>query len=249
MAGVTLADLLAANQHRSQTPLAAMLGGSYDPAVPGEQDIVERAGLLPIGRTAAGGLHLALPQAFMDLVNAAKLPGDVFTGRTPMRDDRGQVSDDVIKRAFDLAGATTLGAGAMPAAANEMRMGVKAYHGSVEDQEWLSRVISEARKKYKIVGLRTLEDGDFLKPSRVWVDGEPTAKMLAGTSITDVSDIERAMRMHRLGGKVRWGSEGFYSGDNTAILGGQSAKPGADPGEMILKNPHLIEVIRKLTTN
>ena len=58
---------------------------------------------------------------------AATLPGDVYAGRV------NPMSDEGIGRSFELAGLMTLGAGAMPAGRNEMRMGIKAYHGSPHD--------------------------------------------------------------------------------------------------------------------
>ena|SRR5258705_336138 len=42
-------------------------------------------------------------------------------------------SDQMIAPAMDMAGMTTLGAGAVPAEANSLRMGIKAYHGSPHD--------------------------------------------------------------------------------------------------------------------
>ena len=46
------------------------------------------------------------------LISAATLPGDVYAGRVDPR------SDEAIERSADLAGAVTLGAGAVPAEAN-----------------------------------------------------------------------------------------------------------------------------------
>lgn len=56
--------------------------------------------------------------------DAASLPGDVLSGSIDPN------SADGIRRAFDLAGLVTLGAGAIPArsAANELRMGIRAPH-------------------------------------------------------------------------------------------------------------------------
>lgn len=55
------------------------------------------------------------------------LPGDVYAGRAHSTDP------DFNERVFDLAGSVTLGAGAMPAAKNSLRSGIKAYHGSPHD--------------------------------------------------------------------------------------------------------------------
>lgn len=52
------------------------------------------------------------------LLGAFSLPGDVYARRTDPR------SDEAIERAFDLASAVTLGAGAIPAKGMELRAGV-----------------------------------------------------------------------------------------------------------------------------
>jgi hypothetical protein len=63
---------------------------------------------------------------------AATLPGDVYAGRVdPM-------SDEAVGRSAELAGLLTLGAGGVPAGRNEMRMGIKAYHGSPHDFDQFS---------------------------------------------------------------------------------------------------------------
>lgn len=72
-------------------------------------------------------------RAVQSTISALALPGDVYAGRTdPM-------SDEAIGRSFDLAGSLTLGAGAVPASANELRAGltlnskpklIEAYHGT-----------------------------------------------------------------------------------------------------------------------
>jgi hypothetical protein len=63
---------------------------------------------------------------------AATLPGDVYAGRVdPM-------SDEAVGRSAELAGLLTMGAGGIPAGRNEMRMGIKAYHGSPHDFDQFS---------------------------------------------------------------------------------------------------------------
>lgn len=66
-------------------------------------------------------------QAAKSAYGAFNLPGDVYAGKTDPN------SEDAIRRSADLAGMLTLGAGAVPAAANDMRMGIKVYHGSPHD--------------------------------------------------------------------------------------------------------------------
>jgi len=52
-----------------------------------------------------------------------------------MYGDDGRTNPEVINRSADLAGLVTLGAGAVPAEANSLRSGIKAYHGSPHDFE------------------------------------------------------------------------------------------------------------------
>jgi hypothetical protein len=60
---------------------------------------------------------------------AAMIPGQVYNSQVPM------TSEQMVGPAADLASFVTLGAGAMPADANALRMGIKAYHGSPHDFE------------------------------------------------------------------------------------------------------------------
>lgn len=66
-------------------------------------------------------------QLVQSLIGAATLPGDVYAGKVDPN------SREMIQRTTDLAGALTLGPAALPSAANELRMGIKAYHGSPHD--------------------------------------------------------------------------------------------------------------------
>ena len=84
--------------------------------------LAKRGYILPLGRTESGDLRFATPGLAKDIFAAFTLPGDVYAGRVdPM-------SDEAIGRSFDLAGAVTLGAGAVPMKAGEsvLRMGFKA---------------------------------------------------------------------------------------------------------------------------
>ena len=70
-----------------------------------------------------------------DALSALMLPGDVYQGKVSMYGDDGRTNPEVINRSADLAGLVTLGAGAVPAEANSLRSGIKAYHGSPHDFE------------------------------------------------------------------------------------------------------------------
>jgi hypothetical protein len=87
----------------------------------------DRASILPVGRNRkTGKLGMAVPQVAADLLSALMLPGDVYKGNVLMNDPAtGHTSDEVIRRSADLAGAVTLGSGAIPAQANTLRSGMK----------------------------------------------------------------------------------------------------------------------------
>lgn len=79
-----------------------------------------------IGAAAANplGLVKGAAKGFQDAVT---LPREVYDGKIDPRSEEG------IQRAADMAGTITLGAGAVPAEANSLRAGIKAYHGSPHD--------------------------------------------------------------------------------------------------------------------
>jgi hypothetical protein len=94
----------------------------------------KRAAMLPMAvNTETGKREMALPSIFVDMLEAAMLPGDVYQGNTSMYGEDGRTNPQVINRSADLAGLLTLGSGAIPAEANSLRMGIKAYHGSPHD--------------------------------------------------------------------------------------------------------------------
>lgn len=97
-----------------------------------------RATFLPYARHKQTGQgSFAVPQVVADLLSAVMLPGDVYQGNVLLNDpETGRTSDQVIRRSADLAGALTLGAGAVPAQKSTLRMGAKA--------------MTEKQKKYPI---------------------------------------------------------------------------------------------------
>ena len=68
-----------------------------------------------------------LKKTAQPIINAMMAPGQALASTTPI------TSEQMVAPAVDMAGITTLGAGAMPAEANSLRMGIKAYHGSPHD--------------------------------------------------------------------------------------------------------------------
>jgi hypothetical protein len=103
----------------------------------------QRASILPVGRNKqTGQLAPATPQVMVDLLSALMLPGDVYKGNVLLNDpETGHTNMDVIKRSADLAGAVTLGAGAIPAQGT-LRMGAKlppraeAFRKYMSSRKW-----------------------------------------------------------------------------------------------------------------
>ena len=95
--------------------------------------------------------------------------------------------------------------------------------------------------RYQYVGVRTQEEpfelGEVGHRSSVWVDGDETTSELNGLSATDINS--RALRMHTDSDPIY----GFYFGDHKAIVAGDFAERGEDPGEIIISDPVVVEII------
>ena len=94
---------------------------------------------------------------------------------------------------------------------------------------------------YGYIGVRTQEEpfelGEVEHRSSVWVDGDETDGKLNGVSATNVNSD--ALEMHT-DGDPRYG---FYFGDHKAIIAGNFAEYGEDPGEIIISDPVVVEII------
>lgn len=94
-----------------------------------------RSALLPLGRTNAGNVTWAVPQAVLSALGAAQFPGQVYRGEVGVYDPAtGHVSEEAIGKAADIAGiAMTGGLGGTAKKAGETVLGagpIRAYHGS-----------------------------------------------------------------------------------------------------------------------
>lgn len=82
------------------------------------------------------------------VANAVTLPGDVYAGRVDPNSDRA------ITRSADLAGMLTMGAGAAPAAGDELGMGIRGYRGSaINPPMSFKDAVSALQAKYPSVKL------------------------------------------------------------------------------------------------
>lgn len=98
-------------------PLAA-LGQSADPNA-----LAYRSALLPLGRTNAGSLTWAVPQAVLSALGAVQYPGQVYRGEASIYDPAtGRISDEAVGKSFDLAGTAMTGALPFKAPKGALRM-------------------------------------------------------------------------------------------------------------------------------
>ena len=81
--------------------------------------------------TALGGRgEIGISDIAQGAVESAKsavtLPGDALAGKVQPFDETGRPTEEMLRRSTDFTGVVTLGAGAIPAQANTLRMGAKA---------------------------------------------------------------------------------------------------------------------------
>lgn len=113
-------------------------------------------------------------------LSAASLPGDVAAGRTNFYNPDGTINEDVLRRSFDLAGMVTLGAGAIPAEANALRMGasfvppteaeravLRAERAAKKDAKAANKAANELTTKNIPLPLKTREGGLYSKAEQV----------------------------------------------------------------------------------
>jgi len=104
--------------------------------------------------------------------------------------------------------------------------------------------IKEAAKRYDIrqsddfegyewVGIRVQEQpfelGGLNHRSSVWVDGDETGELLDGLCAIDYRHLHNAQS---------------YYGDHMAIIAGNRATWGDDPGEIIIEDAVVVEIIK-----
>ena len=97
--------------------------------------------------------------------------------------------------------------------------------------------------EYDYIGFRVVNNevyrvGDIAKRSRVWVDGEPTDELLSGASAISKDKLSYTYD----------GYEG-YLGDTILILGSNNAEGGNDPGEIVMIDAIILDIIDVETLN
>lgn len=126
----------------------------------------------------------------------------------------------------------------------------KSFSSDDEVVDDLVDQINKSYAEYSEFGLRVddLETvgraGDSLPQSRIWIDGEPTADFLDGTSTFGIadssqSDVSRALKGM---GLIDGASGNGYFGKVIYLVGGNRASSGEDPGERVIRDAHIIAV-------
>ena len=143
------------------------------------------------------------------------------------------------------------GRGGSSGRANGLYYGNKALDLEIDGQK-IQDLIAPYLGKYKYIGIRTQEEpfelGDMQHQSVVWRNGEETSQRLGGVSATNIkseavsshSDIKRdylKMRNYR--------NSGYYYGNNVAIIVGNESKRGSDYGEIIIKKPKVVRILKR----
>ena len=143
------------------------------------------------------------------------------------------------------------GRGSSRGGANGLYYGNKALALEIDGQK-IQDLIAPYLGKYRYIGIRTQEEpfelGDMQHQSVVWINGEETNKKLGGISATNIkseavashSDIKRDLSKMR-----SYRQAGFYYGNNVAIIVGNEAKRGADYGEIVIKKPKVVRIVKR----
>lgn len=174
------------------------------------------------------------------VVSAVTAPGDILAGRLTPQDPR------FVDSAITLGGLVSAGPlGSGDSAAARVGWSTKMAKDPID------HIVSAIENSpYEHHGIRVTETphakGEILAPSRVWDDGSPTDATLNGTSAvqiggTDRNAVEKAIQQAGIGGKP-WE---YYPGSHVQLLGSYAKEYGYDPGEIIMKDPVVLEKYAK----
>lgn len=94
-------------------------------------------------------------------------------------------------------------------------------------------VAEELFYDYEKIGIRVQEEsfalGELDHVSHVWVDGEDTGEELDGVCAQEISSIDKFPN--------------DYWGYHIAIIAGNEYSYGVDPGEIIIRDPVVVEIL------
>lgn len=94
-------------------------------------------------------------------------------------------------------------------------------------------MVADPYRDYEYVGIRVQDDvpfelGEMFHVSHVWVDGDDTGEELPGVCVIDGRKAELSAS---------------YCGNHAAIICGNHAEYGEDPGELIISDPVVLTVL------
>jgi hypothetical protein len=235
--------------------------GAFDQGLPGDDVLRLKAYRQKYINEALGQTWPA--QMAKSAYSAATLPGDVYSGQVDPN------SDEAIRRSADLAGMMTLGAGAVPATANELRMGIRSgtryLHGTLADhvpsikENYLTPDVSDYTKQFYgddvPEAVFMAAEGD---PKRAFssIRGQIGKKLGKHPADVTADDIEKHGALIVSSGDnydlYQMTEEGFA----TNKMGGHTEPlPQAEPGDWfsqtdmaptgVLKGPRLVEFLRR----
>lgn len=126
-----------------------------------------------------------------------------------------------------------------------------AIHLTIAGQDIYEAVLPYIGK-YKYVGLRTQSEefqlGEVSHKSAVWINGVETSRNLSGLSATSVKSKEVAAHSDAKKSfeqMEQFGVEGYYPGGNVAIVVGNDAKRGRDTGEIVIRDPKVVKILKR----
>lgn len=143
------------------------------------------------------------------------------------------------------------GRGGASGGSNGLYYGNKALALEIDGQK-IQDLIAPYLGKYKYIGIRTQEEpfelGYMQHQSVVWRNGEETSQRLGGVSATNIksesvsahSDIKKDYSK-----LSKYRNNGYYYGNNVAIIVGNEAKRGADYGEIVIKDPKVVRIVKR----
>jgi len=87
---------------------------------------------------------------------------------------------------------------------------------------------------------REIVPGALSEKSYKWKDEQPTGRLLSGTSAIRITseNIDEALDIY-----FRQGA-GYYTENQIVLVGGESARAGVDPGEVIIKSAKVLKILR-----
>lgn len=116
------------------------------------------------------------------------------------------------------------------------------------EMENIKNIVEDLSYDYEYVGIRAqyeeFELGEIDHVSHMWIDSEDTNEELDGVCAIRVCANVNANDFEEKYNKYFNGLIGCYAGDHVAILVGNTAEYGQDPGEVIIKDAEVAYIIK-----